>query len=120
MILVAEDEQSVRDMIALALRSNGYDVLLCEDGATAIAELDGDAHIDAVLLDLRMPVVGGAEVVDHIRSSERLRSLPVVAMSAYNDELQALEMLSAGANAFLAKPFSVHELTSTLSSLLKR
>ena len=90
MILVAEDEQSVRDMIALALRSNGYDVLLCEDGARAIAELDGDAHIDAVLLDLRMPVIGGAEVVDHIRRSERLRSLPVVAMSAYNDELQAL------------------------------
>jgi CheY-like chemotaxis protein len=119
-ILVAEDERSVRELVSLVLRTAGYEPLLCEDGAQAIAALDRGVAVDAVLLDLRMPGASGHEVVAHIRRSDRLSALPVVAMSAYNDELQAMEMLSAGADAFLAKPFTVQELTSTLAAVLGR
>ena len=119
-MLVAEDERSGREMIAPVLRSAGYRMPPCEDGAQAIAALDGEARIDAALLDLRMPAAGGAAVVGHIRRSERRRGLPLVAMSAYNDDLQALELLSAGADVFLAKPFTVPKRTAALDSLLGR
>src|SRR5881392_1543414 len=83
-ILVAEDEESVRTMIALVLRSRGYRPLLCVDGSDAVEQLDAGVHVDAVLMDIRMPRLGGIELVTHIRSQPALRTLPVIAMSAYN------------------------------------
>ena len=117
-ILVAEDEESVRTMIALVLRSRGYRTLLCVDGSDAVEQLDSGVHVDAVLMDIRMPRLGGIELVTHIRRQPALRALPVIAMSAYNDQLQEREVIAAGANAFLAKPFVVDDLTSALAALL--
>ncbi len=118
LILVAEDEASVREMIALVLRTHGFQVRLCADGVEAMAAIDDGSHIDAALLDLRMPRASGSQVVEHIRRHDRHASLPVVAMSAYNDEQQAREVIATGADAFLAKPFTVDELTSTLAALI--
>ena len=119
MILVAEDEESLRGMLSIVLRGRGYEVLLCANGAQAKAALASDARIDAVLLDLRMPVVGGGELLAAVRGDPRRAMLPVIAMSAYSDDLKARELLAAGADAFLAKPFTLHELTSTLATLLR-
>lgn len=116
-VLVAEDEPGVRDMVALALDIHGYEVVLCEDGLRAIEIVDSGARLDAAVLDLRMPGATGTEVLEHIRRGPRHR-LPVLAMSAYSDDAQAREVLSRGAGAFLAKPFTIDELTSTLARLL--
>lgn len=116
-ILLAEDETGVREMVVLALQSHGYDVVPCEDGTRAIATVDSDAHLDAAVLDLRMPGATGTEVLEHIRRGPRHR-LPVLAMSAYSDDAQAREVLSRGADAFLAKPFTIEALISTLARLL--
>ena len=118
LILVAEDEASVREMIALVLRTHGFRVRLCVDGVEAMAAIDDGSHIDAALLDLRMPRASGSQVVEHIRRHDHHASLPVVAMSAYNDDQQAREVIATGADAFLAKPFTVDELTSTLTALI--
>jgi CheY-like chemotaxis protein len=117
-ILVAEDEESVRSMVALVLRSRGYRPLLCADGREALDRIDAGDRIDAVLMDIRMPRLGGIELVTHIRQRPALRSLPVIAMSAYNDQVQEREVLAAGANAFLAKPFTVDDLTAAPAALL--
>ncbi len=119
MVLVAEDEESVRSMVALVLRSRGYHTLLCADGREALDRIDAGDHIDAVLMDIRMPRLGGIELVTHIRRRPELRSLPVIAMSAYNDQVQEREVIAAGANAFLAKPFTVDDLTAALAALLR-
>lgn len=118
LVLVADDEASVREMIALALRTHGFRVLLCADGVEAMAAIDDGSPIDAALLDLRMPRASGSQVVEHIRRHNHHASLPIVAMSAYNDDQQAREVIATGADAFLAKPFTVDELTSTLATLL--
>ncbi|MGE3856431.1 MAG: response regulator [Dehalococcoidia bacterium] len=117
-ILVAEDEESVRRMIGLVLRAAGYDSVLCADGLAAAEELESGADVDAVLMDLRMPRMGGLELVARIRRHDTLHALPVVAMSAYNDEVQEREAIAAGANAFLAKPFTLLDLSRTLASVL--
>lgn len=117
LVLVAEDEDSVRQMVALALKAIGYRTAVYADGAAAAEAIDEGIVPDAVLLDVRMPRMNGIDLVRHIRAREATAETPVVAMSAYNDELQAREMIDAGANAFLAKPFTIEELRATLMAM---
>lgn len=117
-ILVAEDEDSLRGMLALVLRSRGFEVLLCANGAEARDHLHGDARIDLALFDLRMPYVAGDQLLAMLRSDPRRAATPAIAMSAYSDGAQAQQLREAGADAFLAKPFTVEELTITLRGLL--
>lgn len=117
LVLVAEDEDSVRQMVALALKAIGYRTVVFADGAAAAEAIDEGVVPDAVLLDVRMPRMNGIDLVRHIRARATTEATPVVAMSAYSDELQAREMIDAGANAFLAKPFTIEELRATMSAI---
>jgi CheY-like chemotaxis protein len=119
-VLVAEDEDSLRGMLEIVLRGRGYHVLACANGAEARAALEGDARIDAALVDLRMPVVTGTQLLGILRRDPRRAAIPAIAMSAYSDDHHAHELLNAGADAFLPKPFTLRQLTSTLDSLLQR
>lgn len=116
-MLVAEDEESVRQMVALALKALGYRTTVFSDGMDAATAFDDGQQADAVLLDVRMPRMNGIDLLRHIRSVPERAELPVVAMSAYSDELQAREMMDAGATAFLGKPFTIDELRTTLLAL---
>ena len=118
LVLVAEDEDSVRQMVALALKAIGYRTVVFADGAAAAVAIDAGTVPDAVLLDVRMPRMNGIDLVRHIRAREATVATPVVAMSAYSDELQAREMIDAGANAFLAKPFTIEELRATMAAII--
>ena len=117
LVLVAEDEDGVRQMVALALRSIGYRAELYADGAAAAAAFDAGTRPDVVLLDVRMPRMSGVELVRYLRAHPDGADVPVVAMSAYSDELQAREMAEAGATAFLAKPFTLDELRATMLAI---
>lgn len=117
LVLVAEDEESVRQMVALALKALGYRTTVFSDGMDAASAIDDGHQPDAVLLDVRMPRMNGIELLRHIRSAPERAQLPVVAMSAYSDDLQAREMMDAGATAFLGKPFTIDELRTTLLAL---
>ncbi len=119
-VLLAEDEDSLRGMLDIVLRGSGYRVVLCANGSQAKAQIEGDSRIDAALFDLRMPEVSGSELLALLRADPRRSAIPAIAMSAYNDDQQAQALLTAGADAFLAKPFSLAQLTATLASLLGR
>lgn len=117
LVLVAEDEESVRQMLALALKALGYRTAVFSDGLDAAAAIDDGHALDAVLLDVRMPRMNGIDLLRHIRAQPERAEIPVVAMSAYSDDLQAREMMDAGATAFLGKPFTIDELRTTLLAL---
>jgi CheY-like chemotaxis protein len=117
-VLVAEDEPSLRTMLELILRRGGYQPLLCADGAEAVREIERGARIDGAILDLRMPRVTGDQVLARIRATRELEGIPVIVTSAFNDEVQARAVLDAGATDFLSKPFSVHDLTALLERRL--
>ncbi|TAK77769.1 MAG: response regulator [Dehalococcoidia bacterium] len=117
-ILVVEDEPGVRSMLDAVLRASGYEPLLAEDGQAAAERLAAGLRVDAVLTDVRMPRMDGVSLVVRLRSQELTRALPVIAMSAYNDERQEREMRAAGADLFLAKPFTVVALTDALRMLI--
>ena len=117
-VLVAEDEDNVRLMVAAVLRQRGFDAVLCVDGQDALEQIERADHVDAVLADIRMPRVDGVELARRIRQVPRWSALPIIAMSAYNDEVQEREVRAAGADAFLPKPFTVADLVQVLEELL--
>lgn len=117
-ILLAEDDASLRGMLAFILRARGFDVLLGANGAEARDHLLGDAHIDLALFDLSMPLVTGDELLTLLRSDPRRAAMPAIAMSAYSDPGRAQQSRAAGADVFLAKPFAIEELMLTIQSLL--
>lgn len=117
-ILVVEDEPGVRSMLGAVLRASGYDPLLAEDGQDASERLAAGLSVDAVLTDIRMPRMDGVALMTHLRSQDATRTLPIMAMSAYNDERQEREVRAAGADFFLPKPFTVQALADALQTLL--
>lgn len=121
-VLIADDEEGVRTMVAMALRTQGYESVLCSDGDAALAAIEGVASdggaFDVALFDIRMPRMDGLSLVRELRTRADARDLPVVVMSAYNDSLQEREVIEAGADGFLPKPFTIAQLRSTIDKAI--
>lgn len=106
-------------MLALAIRSAGFQVHLAVDGQDAAEQLAAGLTVDVLLMDVRMPRMGGVELLRHLRAQPTFASLPVIAMSAYSDALQEEEVRAAGADAFLPKPFTVADLREALEAIVR-
>ncbi|MEU4622549.1 response regulator transcription factor [Actinoplanes sp. NPDC023801] len=117
-VLIADDEADHRDLLTLALHRLGYDVVTAADSAGALAMLAAGG-IDAALIDVRMPGVSGIELCRQIRSSPENELLPIMVVSADVHRHQIMTALHAGADDFLAKPFSRAQLTARLETLLR-
>jgi two-component system response regulator MprA len=116
-ILVVEDDPAVRNSLSRALRLEGYEAELHEEGGTAIRSLQVAAP-DAILLDLQLPDVDGLEICRRIRASgDRTPILMVTARDAVDDRVAGLD---AGADDYLVKPFDLAELFARLRALLRR
>jgi two-component system, OmpR family, response regulator MprA len=116
-ILVVDDEPAVRDAVERALRLDGYDVLLAEDGGEALETLDTRPP-DAVVLDLLMPRVDGLELCRRMRlRGDRTPVLMLTARDAVSDRVAGLD---AGADDYLVKPFALEELLARVRALLRR
>jgi CheY-like chemotaxis protein len=110
-ILVADDEEGVRSLVASVLSDAGYTVELAEDGGEAVERLRqlGD-QVRLVLLDMTMPILGGAEAATELR---RVRpDIPIIAMSGYGDIEVMQHFSQAGIDDFLPKPFNPDQLVA--------
>lgn len=107
-------------MLGIVLHAAGYDFVLCADGQEALDRLEGGLEPDLLLTDIRMPRLDGAALARSIRARRKWDLIPVIAMSAYSDDLQEHEIRAAGADSFLPKPFAIAELRAMLSSMLPR
>jgi two-component system, OmpR family, response regulator MprA len=117
-ILVVDDERAVRDSLRRALELQGYEVDLAADGAEALARLESDGQVDAVLLDILMPVMDGLEVCRRIRRSGN--PVPVLMLTARDAVGDRVEGLDAGADDYVVKPFALEELLARVRALLRR
>jgi two-component system, OmpR family, response regulator MprA len=116
-ILVVEDDPAVRNSLSRALRLEGYEAELHEEGLSAIRSLQVAAP-DAILLDLQLPDVDGLEICRRVRSTgDRTPILMVTARDAVDDRVAGLD---AGADDYLVKPFDLAELFARLRALLRR
>jgi two-component system response regulator MprA len=116
-ILVVDDEPAVRDSLGRALRLEGYEVELAEDGRDALERLEA-RRPDALVLDLMMPRIDGLEVCRALRSKgDRTPILVLTAKDAVSDRVAGLD---AGADDYVVKPFALDELLARLRALLRR
>jgi len=115
-ILVVEDERVINQAITDRLRAEGFDVVQAWDGPGAV-ELFGTAAPDLVVLDVMLPGYDGHEVCRRIQAE---RPVPVLMVTARDDEADILIGLGVGADDYLTKPFRMRELVARIGALLRR
>jgi two-component system, OmpR family, response regulator MprA len=116
-VLVVDDDFAVRESLDRALRANGFDVMLANDGTEALARI-GAAPPDAVVLDVLMPRLDGLAVCRSLRAGgSKVPILMLTAREAVPDRVAGLE---AGADDYLVKPFALEELLARIHALLRR
>jgi DNA-binding response OmpR family regulator len=116
-VLVAEDDQDVRDLVVVTLTRAGLQVLVAADGVEALGIALEQAP-DLAVLDVSMPRMDGLEVTRRIRGDERARGMPVLFLTASVSEEDARRGIAAGATVVMAKPFVPAELVRRVRALL--
>lgn len=116
-LLIAEDDELLRDALQTQLTQAGHAVAVAEDGQVALDMMTRSAY-DALVLDLGLPKVDGLEVLRRLR--ERMPALPVLVLTARDGVEDRVAGLNAGADDYLTKPFSREELLARLQAILRR
>lgn len=116
LILVVEDDSSIRNLITTTLKAHEYRYITACNGKTAILEASSH-NPDIVLLDLGLPDMDGVDVIEKIRSWS---NMPIIVVSARSEDTDKIDALDAGADDYLTKPFSVEELLARLRVTQRR
>jgi DNA-binding NarL/FixJ family response regulator len=136
-ILLVDDETSIRDAVGQMLSKSGYQVTTCQDGSEAlIIALNGSGRYgptsmkslsmvprsipDAIVSDIRMPVMDGLTLLETIRSSPQLIEVPVILLTAKGMPHDRIAGYNAGADAYIPKPFDPEELVTIIDSVIQR
>lgn len=115
-ILVVEDEPTLATAIAQRLTNEGWTARVAGDGATAVKAAD-KLHPDLIIMDLMLPVMDGIEATKRI---EAQHPIPVLMLTARDDEADVVIGLGVGADDYMSKPFSMRELVARVRALLRR
>ncbi|MBV2120296.1 MAG: response regulator [Candidatus Thiodiazotropha sp. (ex Ctena orbiculata)] len=118
-ILIVDDEPNIVFSVEFLMKRSGYEVVSAADGEQAM-QLLSDEIPDLMILDVMMPRKNGFEVCADVRKDQRLADLPILMLSAKGRDAEIKKGLSLGANAYITKPFSTHELVEKVNQLLQR
>ncbi len=115
-ILLVDDEDSIQTLLAFPLQRDGYTVVQARDGEEAL-RLFQTEPVDLVVLDIMLPRVDGLEVCRRLRAES---TVPIIMLTARDDELDTVLGLELGADDYITKPFSIREFRSRVKALLRR
>jgi DNA-binding response OmpR family regulator len=115
-ILLVDDEDAVQKLLTYPLEHEGFRVLQARDGVEALERFAGE-HVDLVVLDLMLPRLDGLEVCRRLRAQS---TVPIIMLTARDDELDKVVGLEIGADDYITKPFSIREFRSRIRALLRR
>ncbi len=115
-ILLVDDEEAVQKLLAYPLQRDGYRVIQARDGEEALGRFASE-QIDLVVLDVMLPKLDGLEVCKRVRATS---SVPIIMLTARDDELDKVLGLELGADDYITKPFSIREFRSRVRALLRR
>lgn len=116
-ILIVEDNPQNRYLVSFLLEQQGYELSIAEDGAQALEMLEGDAP-DLILMDMQLPKIDGYEATRRIKANERLRDIPLVALTAHSMQRDEQRAIDAGCDEFITKPVDADGLLALVSRLL--
>ena len=117
-ILVADDDPVMRLLITTTLKQQECEVVVANDGREAYHILKADSQFRAAIFDMTMPYLEGLDLIRYMRSEKRLIRIPVIMITAAEDIKLMASSFSAGATAFLSKPFTPEQLQSAIRMLL--
>ena len=115
-ILVVDDDKDIRELIAIYLKAENFNVKLAENGVEALALIE-ENNFDLVILDIMMPKMDGLETLIEIRKKY---VMPVIFLTAKNEEIDMIKGLTLGGDDYIAKPFSSMELLARIKAQLRR
>jgi len=118
-VLIVEDESAIAELIAVNLRHNGFRPTWAMDSASAQRELDAVLP-DVILLDWMLPGDSGLVLAKRWRANPRTKDVPIIMLTARGDEMDRVAGLDAGADDYMAKPFSTKELLARVRAVLRR
>ena len=116
-VLGADDDPSILEILKLGFRTKGYEVITASDGKSAIQAIE-QSRPDLLVLDIEMPHLTGIEVLRHLRKD--WPALPVVIMTAHGTISLAVEAMKEGATEFITKPFEMEQLLLVIQKALER
>lgn len=116
-ILIAEDQDDLRDMIAQTLRLSGYEVVAAEDGERAFQQAKSTQPA-LIILDYELPRLNGRQVCKKLKELDAFSSTPIVMISSYGNPRYMEASLEAGAEEFIRKPFELNHLIDRVDTLL--
>jgi DNA-binding response OmpR family regulator len=115
-ILLVDDEDAIQKLLSFPLQRDGYRVVEARDGEAALARF-AEEKIDLVVLDLALPKLDGLEVCRRLRAKS---SVPIIMLTARDEEVDKIIGLEIGADDYITKPFSIREFRSRVRALLRR
>lgn len=118
-VLIAEDEQSVCELLRYNLESEDYHVAIANDGEEALLLMDERAP-DLLLLDWMLPKVPGIEVCRRARNKPATKNMPIIMLTARTEESDRVRGLDTGADDYITKPFSTTELMARVRAVMRR
>ncbi|MDR1017337.1 MAG: response regulator transcription factor [Lachnospiraceae bacterium] len=118
-IWIVEDDDNIREIVAYALKSSGFDVKDFSDGKIFANELKKQLP-DLVLLDIMLPETDGLTLLTNIREDIRTKTIPVIMVTAKGTEYDKIKGLDLGADDYISKPFSIMEVVARVKALLRR
>lgn len=118
-ILIVDDDRQIAQGLGLRFRAAGYETDLAHDGAAGLA-LAIEWLPDVMILDLRMPVMGGMDVLAKMAAQESTKDIPVIVLSASVMDQAKCRTLDLGAHCFVEKPFDAKQLVSSVHRILEQ
>lgn len=115
-ILIVEDDSDTAEVVCTVLQAAGYNAIAVDSGSVALDQI-ANIEPDLVLLDINLPDINGLDLLRRVRASS---FLPMIILSGYSQERDKVQALEAGADDFMAKPFSPDELVARVMALLRR
>lgn len=116
MIYVVEDDKAIRNLVLYALKEKNYQVRGFEDGLNVVESLKNE-NVDLLILDIMLPEKDGIEILKEVRE---FSDIPIIMLTAKNDEYDKVLGLESGADDYITKPFSILELISRIKVVLRR
>jgi two-component system alkaline phosphatase synthesis response regulator PhoP len=118
-ILIVDDEPNVVELVDYNLKLHGFTTDIAYDGRVASQKIK-DQSFDLIILDQMIPLVSGIELLKSIRENKETQNIPVLMLTAKNDEADVVQALNFGADDYITKPFRVHEMIARVKSILRR
>lgn len=118
-VLVVDDEQSIRELLVFNLQKEGYDTLEAEDGVTAV-DLAIEKKPDLIMLDVMLPKLDGISVCKKIRYALNISNIPIIMISAKDEESDKIVGLEMGADDYITKPFQIREVMARVKANLRK